>query len=311
MKIGIMGAGAIGTLYGGMLAASGTDTVIYVKPGPKYDILKKKGKLEIIFPGNRTIESNPLITDSLTGLSECDFLILCVKSYSTEKAAAMASEAVKKSCIIVSFQNGLGNIEAIKRYFPENRISAGTTSEGSFLKGPGIAVHGGKGVTSISMLDKNNSCLEKFAEAMNYAGFKCKIDPDYMKLIWKKLIVNAAINPLTALENVSNKYICSSPYLKKIAEKIIEEGIKCAEAEEIFLSFKEMADTVFTTAEKTGDNISSMLQDIRGGRTTEIDHISGAIEKRGIKYGIETKTNSAMKNLVKAKEEINNEQKKG
>ncbi|MCQ2604026.1 MAG: 2-dehydropantoate 2-reductase [Spirochaetia bacterium] len=304
MKIGIFGAGSLGTLYGGMLSASGTEVILYARKSNKNRTLLEKNSAEVRNPDNTAITSTLKITSVISDLASCDYILLCVKSYSTEEAAAQLS-AASPTGIIVTFQNGWGNIDILKKYFPCSRIAAGTTSEGAYLIEPGIAVHGGHGITSISMLSGDNAELEPLVTSLNHAGLKAEINPDHIKAIWKKLIINAVINPLTAIAEVKNIQVSSSPYLRSAGEEIIKECVLCSQAEGINLTYDEMHDAVFSVAEKTGSNRSSMLQDILAGRKTEIDFISGAIEKTGLKYNIDTKVNSLLKNIVKAKEAKN------
>ena len=136
----------------------------------------------------------------------------------------------------------------------------------------------GKGETALSIIESGSSSalLEPLINALNRSGLKTSVSENYRKDIWRKLIVNAVINPVTAVLSLQNRHIADSVYLRDLAEMIISESVKAAAADGIYFDTDEIRDAVFTIAVKTGENRSSMLQDIENRRKTEIDYISGA-----------------------------------
>ena len=304
MKTAIIGAGAIGSLFGSLLKANNIDTVLYDRDSRKTDYINKNG-IQLIYPQpGKKLTLFPEASDRIERIKGFDYYLLCVKSYSTEAVAEKISSVSRDDSVIVTFQNGMGNIEILRKYFRGSCIAAGTTSEGALFTPPASVVYGGRGKTSFSIIDKNgnNSVLEPILQMLNSSGIETSLTDNYRNDIWKKLVVNAAINPLTAALKLQNRHISESPYLREVAEMIILESIEAAGADGINLDYEEIKNTVFSVAEKTGLNRSSMLQDIENKRKTEIDFISGAAADKAEETGISLSVNRIMQNIIKVLE---------
>ena len=304
MKTAIIGSGAIGSLFGSLLKKNSIDAVLYDRDSRKTDYINKNG-IELIYPeSGEKLRLFPEASDRIERIKGFDYYLLCVKSYSTEAAAGEISGVAGNNSVIVTFQNGMGNVEILRKYFPDCRIAAGTTSEGALFNPPASVVYGGRGKTSFSIIKENadNSPLEPLIKMLNSSGFETALTEDYRHDIWKKLIVNAAINPLTAALRLENRYISESVYLREIAEMIILESVEAAAADGISLDYEEIRNTVFSVSEKTGLNRSSMLQDIENRRKTEIDYISGAAADKAEETGISLSVNRIMQNIIKVLE---------
>ncbi len=304
MKTAIIGAGAIGSLFGSLLKINNIDAVLFDRDQDKINYIKNNG-LKLIYPGNgESFRIYPEAESDIMKIKDFDYYLMCVKSYSTEAAAAEISAVCSSKSVIVTFQNGMGNVDILKKYFPESRIAAGTTSEGASFKSPGTVIYGGKGKTSFSIIDagNDNKKLGQLITMLNNGGIDTSRADNYRRDIWKKLIVNAAINPLTAVLRVKNISVSESPCLRNLAEMIISESVKAAEADGIFFDYEEIRENVFNIAEKTAENRSSMLQDIENKRKTEIDYISGTAADRAEKAGIEKSVNRIMQNIIKVLE---------
>ena len=304
MKTAIIGSGAIGSLFGSLLKANSIDAVLFDKDSGKTDFINKNG-IELIYPETgKKLHLYPEASSCIERIRNFDYYILCVKSYSTEEAAEKISRVSGDNSVIVTFQNGMGNVEIIRKYFPDSSVAAGTTSEGAVFTPPASVVYGGSGITAVSIIGRNpdNSKLEGFLKMLNKSGIETVITGNYRHDIWKKLVVNSAINPLTAALRLQNRFVSESPYLRNLAEMIIKESVKAAEADGIILEYEEIRNTVFSVAEKTGLNRSSMLQDIENGRKTEIDFISGSAADKAEKAGISPSVNRIMQNIIKVLE---------
>jgi 2-dehydropantoate 2-reductase len=302
MKTAVIGAGAIGSLFGSLLKANNFDVCLFDRDIKKIEYIKKNG-IELVVPV--TGEKKRIFPEAFSELQEiksCDYYLFCVKSYSTEIAASEIASIASENSIAVTFQNGMGNIEKIQKYFPDKSIAAGTTSEGATFLPPGTVVYGGKGKTSVSMITSDRSRLNPLINALNRSGLNAEISSDFRKDIWRKLIINAAINPVTAVMKLQNKYICESEYLRAVSDLIIEEAVKTAEAEGIYFNPDEIKAEVYSVAQKTGENRSSMLQDIENSRKTEIDFISGAVADKAKNFSLNTPANIFMQNIIKVLE---------
>ena len=304
MKTAIIGAGAIGSLFGSLIKANNADAVLFDKDIKKINSIRQNG-IELVYPDSgKTLHVFPETAHSIEKIKSFDYYLLCVKSYSTEAAAEEISEICSSDSVIVTFQNGMGNAEILCRYFPESRIAAGTTSEGALFTPPSTVIYGGRGKTALSIIEKNtdNSKLLPLLELLNSCSITASISDDFKKDIWRKLIVNAVINPVTAVLRLQNRYVSESVYLRNLADMIIRESVKAAEKDKVYFDIEEIRSTVFSIAQKTGSNRSSMLQDIENRRKTEIDYISGTAADKAENAGIDLSVNRIMQNIIKVLE---------
>ncbi len=304
MKTAIIGAGAIGSLFGSLLKASGYSPVLYDTDSKKTEYINKNG-IKLIYPKKeKQIHIFPEATDNIEEIKGFDYYVFCVKSYSTKAAAEKVSSVKSEQSIALSIQNGTGNEYIIANYFSKDFTAAGVTSEGASFISPASVIYGGKGKTLISIIKENpdNSKLKSLIKIFNRSGIETDITKNYRHDIWKKLIINAAINPVTAVLGFKNKAVSESPYLGKLTEMIIKDAVKGARAAGIKIDYNEIRETVFSTAEKTGENYSSMLQDIKNKRKTEIDYISGAIADYTENNGADISVSRIMQNIINALE---------
>lgn len=295
MKILIFGAGAMGSLFGGLLAQ-------------KYDVtlLGRKAHVEAIkrnglkISGKTNLISRPKALASTR--NRFDLVILTVKSYDTTRAAKQLKKIVTKKTIILSIQNGLGNEEILSSKLGKQNILRGVTEHGvTFLK-PGKIYHSGAGATVIGELDgKITGRIKKLADSFNSVGIKTRVAKDVLRELWLKTIINACINPLTALTGLRNGAVLE-PELRCVAEQTCREAVEVATSLGLNFSYAPVIKKVKQVAKNTAKNKSSMLQDIEKGKLTEIDFINCKIVELGEKFGISTPVNSTLVALVKSLE---------
>jgi 2-dehydropantoate 2-reductase len=229
-----------------------------------------------------------------------DLVILTVKAYGTINAAKKIRNAC--SAPILSLQNGIKNEEIIEKIVGEKRTIGGITTHGVRYISPGKIRHTGMGNTIIGEMDGSVSKrIKKFASAFSECGIETTISSNIRKEIWRKAIVNASINPLTAILRCRNGYLLDNKHAKKLMECICREAVMVSKSagmdpgDEIIKKVEEVACL-------TRENYSSMLQSIIRNKKTEIDHINGEIVKIGRKNGIETPINSTLVAIIKAME---------
>ena len=173
----------------------------------------------------------------------------------------------------------------------------GVTTSGAALVAPGLVRVAGEGLVSL----KTHPRLEAFTALLTESGFQSKVVLDAASLIWSKLVINASINPLTALLNIPNGELLLRPSARELMGKLALETASVAAAQNIHLSFEDPVQAVEAVALKTSENISSMLQDIRRGAPSEIDAICGAIMRAGKALNVATPLNDVMVSLIKAR----------
>lgn len=295
-KIVIVGPGAIGSLFAGFLTKSGFTVWLVDKDSNRVEKIKKNGIYIKDFKQKFKIKIN--ITTSVQEIKTCDLIIICVKSYDTESALEKIKTLIKDKTLILTLQNGIGNVEIIKKFVSdEKKIITGVTYESAICLGDGKINHTGSGETIISKSQKEIiSIFEK-------SGFKIKTSQNIDSIIWSKLIINAAINPLAAITKLHNGELLKYKETQNILEAVVMEAIKISANKKIKLLYENPIEKVKEVCKNTSSNICSMYQDILNKKRTEIDAINGIIIEEGKKIKIATPVNQVLFNLIKIMEQ--------
>ncbi|HET6847085.1 MAG TPA: 2-dehydropantoate 2-reductase, partial [Anaerolineales bacterium] len=223
-------------------------------------------------------------------------VLVLVKSWQTERVAALLQLCLAEDGLVLTLQNGLGNRELLAEHLGTERVVLGSTTYGATLLGPGLVRAGGEGSISIERHER----LEPLHRALSRAGFRVELVPDARVLIWSKLVVNSAINPLTAILRVPNGQLLERPTALRLLHALARETAAVARAENIPLSSTDPEQLAESVARGTAANHSSMFQDIQRGAPTEIDAICGAVTIAGLRHSVPTPLNSACWQLVRA-----------
>jgi 2-dehydropantoate 2-reductase len=297
MNIVIMGAGAIGSLFGALLNKN--NNVILIGKKQHISAIKKS---ELVIEGKTKLKVKISAEHSLDKITlKPDLIFLTVKSYDTELAIGQLLELINKETTIISLQNGLDNIDKIKNYVDEEKIISGITTQGAIFSKPGIIKHTGIGKTIIGEINGNiTKRIIEIENLFNNAGIKTKISKHILKEIWIKAIVNSSINPLSAFFQCKNGYLLKNPILEMLVEKICDESTRIANAEGLNLSYTEMIKKTKEVIKDTSENHSSMLQSILHGKKTEIDSINGRLVEIGIKNSIDPLINKILIHSIKS-----------
>ena len=295
MKIVIVGAGAIGSLFGALLAKN--NTVVLVGRAPHITAIQHNG---LNINGKTHLHVKLSAVESVKDVPiSPNLILLTVKSYDTETAIKHTLPLIHDETVVVSLQNGLDNIEKIEHIVDKDRILAGVTTHGAIFSNPGVIRHTGKGKTILGELDGTRSKhLENIVRLFNEAGIETQISDDIVKEIWAKAIINSSINPLTAFFNCKNGYLLENPLLQKIVETICEESTHVAQAEGIKLTAPDMIQRTKEVIRDTASNYSSMLQSVQQRKKTEIDSINGKLVTIGKQHRIDTSLNKILVELV-------------
>jgi len=301
MKIGVLGCGAMGSIYAGYLSKV-HDVYVCDIWDEHVNAIKKDG-IRIDESDGKTLCFAPkFATTDPNQIGPVDILIIFVKYMFLETALRNAKAMIGADTIVLSLQNGIGNYDEIVKVVSRNQICCGTTAHGSTLLEPGHVRHTGCGVTNVGTINGSITNAEIIAEALRTAGFEVAVKENVMELIWHKLFANIAINAITALLEQPNASVTENPYEKDLAEKMVREAVAVANAAGCHFDVHEETETAFAVAESTGSNLSSMLQDITRHRETEIKNINGAVVRIGLESGVPTPYNDAAYQLVQAKQ---------
>ncbi|MHA1467463.1 MAG: ketopantoate reductase family protein [Promethearchaeota archaeon] len=326
IKIGFIGAGSLGSLFGGYLASLKSDSystelILFCRKNHadqinKNGLILNRGQTELIIHDIQAYTNPDDAKNILLKGSDYafDFIFLTTKTYDIVTAILEYEKLIDLSKWLVILQNGIGNEEVISNYCTKNKIIRIVTSNGALLNKPGYVTHTGAGFTKVgipfqkilniegSELKAAQKYLKILSELLSFAGIETIIVDDIIKECWEKVFVNVGINAIGALTRLKNGEMLENEGIKHIMELAIKEALKVAELRSINLSNKDFTALTYDVAKKTSENKNSMLQDILKGKKTEIDFINGRIVKLGEELGINTPVNESLTYLIKGLE---------
>lgn len=306
MKIVIIGAGAMGCLYGGKLSAvPGNEVYLLDVWKDHIDAINQTG-LMMEEKESELVYSVKAERDA-TKVGICDLAIIFVKSTLTDVAVRSNRAVFGPETVTLTLQNGLGNLELIAQEIGRENLLAGTTAHGALMLGPGRMRHTGFGKTVIGEIDgEKTERVARIVEVMEKAGLETDLSENVLGLVWDKLLVNVGINAITGITKLQNGQLVEYPEINDILERAVEEAVAVAKAKGIKLSFPDPVAHTRDVCVATAANKSSMLQDILNGKRTEIDMINGAIVREGKMVNIETPVNVVLTNLIRFMERQEN-----
>ena len=303
MRVVIVGAGAMGCLFGFLLYRAGKNVWLLDKHPELTRHIREKG-LTVEGASGKHIVSIP-ITTKVDDIQWADLIIIFVKAYDTAQAMLDAKPLIRQDSVVLTLQNGIGNVEAIVNVVGKEKTIAGTTAHGATVLGPGHIRHAGTGETIIGELHGQQT--ERLAAIRNFlgsAGIAVNVTQDVTSLLWSKLLINAGINPLTGITGLPNGALLDFEETRKIMHRAVNEAKDVASRKGIRLIYEDHLQKVESVCQATSRNISSMLQDLRNKKKTEIDFINGALVKEGSGAGIVMPINQALTYLIRLRESL-------
>jgi 2-dehydropantoate 2-reductase len=318
IKFGIIGAGAIGSLFGGYLAnikEERIDVSLFCSHNHASAIKKHGLKIynedKVITLKNLHIfdrsEENLFFKDL-----KFNYVFLTTKTYDIEQALIQYRNLIESCKYFVILQNGLGNEDLLYPFITKKKIFRIITSHGANLSHPGQVIHTGKGFTYIGfpyssyvengLYQDAQKSLERLNNLLNLAGFNSQIEKDILTKIWQKAIVNIGINAIGALTRLNNGEIIENEDLRTLMEKAVIEACNVGEKMNISLSRDECIALTKTVANQTYNNKNSMLQDILRNKKTEIDYLNGKISDFARVLGVKVDVNDFLTKLIKGLE---------
>ncbi len=294
----IVGTGAMACLFAARFAAAGRGVMMLGTWPEGLEALRNHGVRLVGDDGSEqayTVQA----TNDPADCEDARFALVMIKSWQTERAARQLTQCLSPEGLALTLQNGLGNRETLADALGGERVALGVTTTGATLVGPGRVRPGGEGTTSLGAHPR----LDPLANLLQQAGFAVEIVPEADDLLWSKLVINAAINPLTALLRVPNGELLIRPSAQKLLGAAAREAAAVAAALGRHLTYSDPVATAEAVARRTAVNHSSMLQDAQRGARTEIDAICGAIVAAGEEHDVPTPVNCTLLLLIKALEE--------
>ncbi|MEW6009521.1 MAG: 2-dehydropantoate 2-reductase [Candidatus Omnitrophota bacterium] len=297
-RIVVVGPGAMGSLLAAYLTKGADEVWLLDKDSQRAKRIAENGiKIEGV-SGNW--QAKVKASSDTSEIGKSDFILICVKAYDTQKVLKSIENLIGRDSLVVTLQNGIGNIEVISEAFGSQIVAAATTNMGATLQDLGLVRHAGLGETVLGRLDgKITFGLRQLREIFNKVGLVTRISRDIEGLLWSKLIINVGINALTAITGLNNGRLIEYEGTHKIMKDAVTEAVKVAKRKRIKLIFDDPLGKVESVCEATSKNVSSMLQDVLKEKRTEIDFINGVIIRQAQSLGISTPVNQVLYELVK------------
>ena len=298
MKITVVGAGAMGSLFGALLAEAGNDVWLFDVRADHVHTVDNHGLVVERDGHSRTVGIRA--TCDPARINPADLVIIFVKSNATSSAAQTARQLTGSGGAVMTLQNGMGNADTIAEVTASSRILAGTTAHGATLLGPGRIHHAGNGPTIIGAWKntaQGRQVARRMVDLFNASGIATRVDDDILSVIWNKLLINIGINAITALTAIPNGRLLDLDITRELSRTAVEEAVRVARAQKIRIREDAVA-AVFEVAEATAANRSSMGQDVDNRRPTEISAINGFIVRESKRLGMAAPVNFALTALV-------------
>ena len=295
-SITIIGTGAMACLFGALFSSAGIHVQMLGSWVSAIETINKTGITFIDTSGKTTI-APAKASNNYKHFSKIKLALVLVKSWQTETVASRLKQILDDDGLCVTLQNGFRNAEILSDALGKQRVLRGFTTYGATLISPGKILFGGEGQVILEQTPR----VSDFLKLLHKATIPYIIPEDFTAAFWEKIIVNATINPLTAIWRVTNGEITQMSIAKSIIPAIIEEILDVAEVMNVNISssFDELIQAVFTIAKNTSSNQSSMLQDIERCSPTEIDFINGSIVDYGNQHYVITPINEAIVKIIK------------
>ena len=302
MNIVVLGAGAMGCLYGGQLQEAGHTVVLVDVWQDHIDAINTNGlKLEV----GDTTKIIKIAAKKAAAVSQpAELVILFTKTIHSEKALAAANQFIGNNTYILTLQNGLGNIEKIAKYVPLARIIAGVTNFPSDLVGPGHVRSKGAGITKILSADgKITPHVSAVSKAIDEAGLNCHVSEDVFAAIWEKVAFNAAMNSLSAVTKLTVGTMGALGAAHDLALRIAQETVAVANKKGIGACENIVVSMLEDAFQNHVNHWPSMLQDALAKRVTEVEFINGAIAREAAALGMAVPTTEVLYQLVRILEQ--------
>ena len=297
-----MGAGAVGSFYGAMLARAG-QRVVMIGRRPHVEAIQRDG-LKLDMAGQvETLRAEA--SAELAAVQGADLVLFCVKSTDTDKVASELAPLLEPHAVVLSLQNGVENAATIARHVRQTVVPA-VVYVATAMAGPGIVRHFGRGDLVIGALNADarhdatvSAVLRDLVTLFGAAGVKVTISNDVMAELWSKLMVNCAYNAISALAQAPYARLAAQPEVRDIQRAIVREVVALAQAEGIGLQLEPSLQAMERIAIAMPAQLSSTAQDMARRKPSEIDHLNGFIARRGCELGVAVPINQTLTALVK------------
>ena len=301
MKILILGAGAMGCLYGAAFHRAGCEVVFVDVSQPHIDAINAHGLELETRAGTEHLPIPARRPEQID--APADLVVVFTKTFHTDAALAGIAAAVGPETWLLSLQNGLGNDQRLAAHAARERIMVGSSSLPSDLVGPGkVRSHGEGGSKLYPAFGADPAFAREVCELLSRGGLPASLEPDIHGAIWSKAIFNATMNPLCALTRRTPGFLGAHKESRALIHALVEEGVAVANASGVAIPAQPIHDLTQVSVTDHANHEASMLQDVKAGRRTEVDAIAGAIVRAARQAGVACPVIETLWRLVKLEE---------
>ena len=294
LKITVMGAGAVGCYYGGMLARAGHEVVLIARPQHVQAIQRDGLHLE-----TKTFDEHVRLAASTepSAVQGANLVLFCVKSTDTESAGAQMRPHLPADALVLCLQNGVDNADRLRTVLPQHAVAAAVVYVATEMAGPGHVKHHGRG----ELVIEPSSASQAVAQALIAAGVPTDISDNVRGALWTKLVINCAYNALSAIAQLPYGKVVQGEGIEGVLRDVVAECLAVAKAEGVLVA-GDVDAAVRKIAQSMPSQFSSTAQDLARGKRSEIDYLNGLVVRRGQALGIATPVNRVLWSLVKLME---------
>jgi 2-dehydropantoate 2-reductase len=296
-RIAVLGAGAVGCYFGGLLARAGAPVTLIGRP-PHVGAITRNG---LCFDGLHFQQQIPVSASTqVSAVRDAEIVLLCVKTLDTEEAAKSLVPHLAPSAALLSLQNGVDNVERIRSVAQIDAFAA-VVYVAAAMTAPGRVKHSGRGDLILGDLPgraaedgHRQRQLASMASLFERAGIPCRVSENVEGELWAKMIINCAYNAVSALGRARYYRATGNRWTREVMVKVIEEAMAVAVAAGVRLPEVNMVETVLAISDTMANATSSMAQDLARGKRTEIDSLNGYLVRRGAALGVATPVNHTL-----------------
>ena len=297
----------MGSLFSGYLTRNNDVTVVDVSDAA-VNAINANG-VNIKEKDGTVLNCRPKAVKSSIGIGYQDLVIVFVKSMFTISALEGNRNLIGPDTYIMTLQNGAGHESKLLKFADRKHVIIGSTQHNSSVIEPGFVNHGGSGISSIGLLVGNSECLKTIAETFTDCGFECHTEENVQKQVWKKMFTNTAASSLTALFQVPLGFIHTDPNATWLMRQLCREAVEVANSLGLGFDLEEVTRDVDKVCENAPNGYTSIYADIRDGRRSEVDTISGSVVEAAHDQGISVPYHEMVVKCIHAMENKSKENK--
>ncbi len=299
----VVGAGAVGSFYGAMLARAGHRVTLIARPAHVAAI--ERDGLQLHMAGQVQALTLAATTD-IAAVRDADLVLVCVKSTDTDAVARQIAPLLRADALVLSLQNGVDNADTLARHIHHQTVVPAVVYVATAMPAPGVVAHYGRGDLVIGPRHAQAATdaaqqrqLQALVDLFASAGVVVHISPDVMAELWSKLMVNCAYNAISGLAQQPYGRMAASPAIREVQRAVVHEVVAVARAAGVALVLDEALAAMERIAPAMPAQLSSTAQDMARGKPSEIDHLNGFVARRGAELGVATPVNDTLFALVK------------